>query len=161
MSNPASPEPAAMSNPAPPERAAADISMLSDWDWVPFKVYVVLPNMLREEFTLNRDVTVGKVKEMIEFINPQYRVRDQHLWHSRIDGFKPLTDNTMTLSDAGLGGYDTLVLYTRKVWAAVQTDPPSTHRATQTLFTAYEDPSESASSASTHGASIPLALREM
>ena len=67
----------------------------------------------------------------------------------------------MTLGDAGLGGYDTLVLYTRKVWAAVQTDPLSIHRATQTLFTAYEDPSESASSASTHGASIPLALTEM
>ena len=135
---------------------------MSDWDWIPITCFVVLPNMLREKLTLEREVTVGKVKEMIEFINPRYRVRDQHLWHSRIDGFKPLTDNTMTLGDAGLGGYDTLVLYTRKVWAAVQTDPPSiSHRATQTLFTAYEDPSESASSASTHGASIPLALTEM
>jgi len=67
----------------------------------------------------------------------------------------------MTLGDVGIASGDTLVLFTRKVWAAVQTDPPSIHRATQTLFTAYEDPSESASSASTHGASIPLALTEM
>ena len=85
-------------------------------------------------------------------------MQDQHLFHSAIDGGRPLTDNTMTLRDVGLSNYDTLVLYTRKVWEEVQTDPPSaSHRATQTLFTAYEDPSESASSASTHGASTPLA----
>lgn len=135
---------------------------MRDWDWIPITFFVVLPTMLREEFTMTREVTVGKVKERIEFLNPRFRVQDQYLLHSALDRFRILPDNTKTLGEVGLNTGDTLVLYTRKVWAAVQTDPPSiSHRATQTLFTAYEDPSESASSASTHGASIPLALREM
>jgi hypothetical protein len=41
-----------------------------DWDWVPLTFFVVLPTMLREKLTLEREVTVGKVKEIIEFLNP-------------------------------------------------------------------------------------------
>ena len=126
-------------------------------DWLPVTVYVALPSMLRETLTLHRDVTVGKVKETIEFLT-SIKVQEQHLFHSAVDGFYELQDDAKTLRDLGFLNFTTLVLYVLKneVCEELQTDAPSTsHRATQTLFTAYEDPSEGASGASIPGASIP------
>ena len=55
-----------MRSPAPPELAAG--RSIADWDLAPLTFYVALPSMLRETLTLDRDVTVGKVKEIIEFL---------------------------------------------------------------------------------------------
>jgi UDP-N-acetylglucosamine 2-epimerase len=87
-----------MRSPAPPELAAG--SSIADWDLVPLTFYVALPSMLRETLTLDRDVTVGKVKEIIEFLT-LIKVQEQHLFHSAIEGFKKLQDDTKTLRDVG------------------------------------------------------------
>lgn len=152
---PTSPIPPAMRSPAPPELAAG--SSIADWDLVPLTFYVALPSMLRETLTLDRDVTVGNVKEIIEFLT-LIKVQEQHLFHSAIEGFKKLQDDTKTLRDVGLTTCDTLVLYGQ--CERRDADRCTFHLPPHTLFTAYEDPSESASGASIPGASIPLAPAE-
>ena len=82
-------------------------------DWLPVTVYVALPSMLRETLTLNRDVTVGKVKEMIQFLT-SIKVQEQHLFHSAIHGFNELQDGTKTLRDLDFLNFTTLVLYVLK-----------------------------------------------
>lgn len=147
--------PAAMS-----AAAAAD-----QWDFVPLVFYVALPTMIRETITLNKNLTVRTLKELLEFLT-RIKVADMCLYISAFDGFKVLRDDTKTLAEVGITSSETLVLYelTRTVHEEAQTDapPPTCTRAAQTLFTAYEDPSDSApaSSSGTHnffpGATIPL-----